>query len=107
ISYNADMRHAEALMLEAARASKRVLATPAPTVWMDSYGDSAVNFTIQCWIDDPEEGIGNVRSEVLKTLWWLLNENAIEIPFPQRDPNLRDGETVRVLIEALREGRTD
>lgn len=103
ISYNADMARAEELMLEAARSCKRVLDTPPPTVWMKEYGDSSVNFIIQCWIRDPEEGVGNVRSEVLKKLWWLLKENEIEIPFPQRDVNLRDGETIRALIEALRE----
>jgi small-conductance mechanosensitive channel len=54
------------------------------------YGDSSVNFIIHCWIVDPEEGIGNVRSDVLKKLWVLFAENGIEIPFPQRDINLRD-----------------
>jgi small-conductance mechanosensitive channel len=105
ISYSADMRRAEELMLQAAHSSRRVLTTPPPTVWMDAYGESSVNFVIQCWIDDPEEGVGNVRSEVLKSLWWLLKENDIEIPFPQRDLNLRDGETIRALIAAMHEGR--
>lgn len=107
VSYLADMNLAEKLMLEAAKSCKRVLSVPPPTVWMDAYGDSSVNFTIHCWIKDPEEGVGNVRSEVLKKLWWLLKENDIEIPFPQRDVNLRDGEAFRDLITALREPRPD
>ena len=103
ISYSADIAKAEDLMLEAARAAKRVLAAPPPTVWLDAYGDSSVNFVIHCWIADPEEGIGNIRSEVLKKLWWLLKDNDIEIPFPQRDLNLRDGEALRALMDALRD----
>ena len=102
ISYKADMALAEELMLEAAKSCKRVLAVPPPTVWMEEYGESSVKFIIHCWIRDPEDGVGNVRSEVLKKLWWLLKENDIEIPFPQRDLNLRDGDTVRALIEAMR-----
>ncbi len=101
VSYEADMRLAEELMLKAATSAKRVLETPPPTVWMTEYGDSSVNFTIHCWIVDPEEGVGNVRSEVLKNLWWLLKENGIEIPFPQRDINLRDNEQMRALVGAI------
>jgi len=107
VSYNADLDKAEELMLEAARTCERVLADPPPSVWLEAYGDSSVNFIIHCWIDDPEAGVGNVRSEVLKKLWWLFKDNGIEIPFPQRDLNLRDNEAFQALVEALREGRPD
>jgi small-conductance mechanosensitive channel len=74
-------------------------------VWFDAYGDSSVNFIVHCWITDPESGVGNVRSEVLTKLWWLLKENDIEIPFPQRDLNLRDNAAFRELLAALRENQ--
>jgi len=101
ISYNSDIVRAEELMLEAARSSKRVLDTPPPTVWLTNYGESWLEFTIHCWIVDPEVGVGNIRSEVLKTLWHLFRTNGIEVPYPQRDLNLRDGEQFRQLIAAL------
>lgn len=101
VSYQCDIAKAEELMLEAAKACPRVLASPAPTVWMAGYGDSSVDFVIHCWINDPEEGIGNVRSQVLKKLWWLFRENDIEIPFPQRDLNLRDNEQFQKLVSAI------
>ncbi|MDE2563617.1 MAG: mechanosensitive ion channel [Sphingomonadales bacterium] len=101
VAYSADMDLAESLMLKAARESKRVLKVPSPTVWMHKYGDSSVNFVIHCWINDPEEGLGNVRSDVLKRLWKLFAEHEIELPFPQRDLNLRDNEQFRALIEAI------
>jgi small-conductance mechanosensitive channel len=104
VSYDADMALAEKLMLEAAAKARRVLETPPPTVWWNGFGDNSVNFTIHCWINDPEEGVGNVRSDVLKKLWWLFKENGIEIPYPQRDINLRDNAQMQALIAAL-EGR--
>jgi len=107
VSYDADMELAEKLMLEAAAKARRVLKTPPPTVWMSEYGDSSVNFTIHCWITDPEDGVGNVRSEVLKNLWWLFKEHGIEIPFPQRDINLRDNAQVKALIAALTQRSDD
>lgn len=111
IPYACDIEQAEQLMLQSARSVTRVLAAPPPTVWLDSFADNGVAFVIHCWITDPEEGIGNVRSDVLKTLWRLMRENGIKVPFPQRDLNLRDTEVMRELIDAVRgrdeSGRSD
>jgi len=101
IGYGCDIKLAEKLMLEAAKAATRVLQTPPPVVWLESYGDSSVNFVIHCWINDPEEGVGNVRSDVLKRLWDLFQEHGIEIPFPQRDINLRDNAQFQQLVAAI------
>jgi small-conductance mechanosensitive channel len=101
VSYECDLDLAESLMLEAAKGAKRVLTTPPPVVWLDAYGDSSVNFVIHCWINDPEEGVGNIRSDVLKRLWKLFEANGVEIPFPQRDINLRDNAQFQQLVAAI------
>ncbi|WP_420821335.1 mechanosensitive ion channel family protein [Pseudopontixanthobacter vadosimaris] len=101
ISYGCDIDQAEKLMLEAAKSCRRVLETPPPTVWLQKFGDSSVDFTIHCWIRDPEDGVGNVKSEVLKNLWHLFQRDGIEIPFPQRDLNLRGNEQFDQLIAAI------
>lgn len=101
ISYNCDIKRAEELMLQAARDAKRVKQTPPPVVWLDKYGESSVDFVIHCWISDPEEGVGNVRSDVLKRLWDLFHQEGIEIPFPQRDINLRGNEQFEQLVAAI------
>jgi small-conductance mechanosensitive channel len=85
VAYGTDIEQAEALMLQAARAVPRVHNTPAPSVWLRAFGDNAIEFEVQCWIDDPEEGVGNVRSDVLKQVWHLFREHGVEIPFPQRE----------------------
>lgn len=90
VAYGTDLDLAEALMLQAAREAPRVLADPAPTVWLHAFGDNGILFEIQIWIDDPEEGIGNVRSDVLKRLWPLFRDNDLRVPFPQRDLHVRD-----------------
>ena len=101
VSYNCDLELAEQLMLEAAKSVERILDVPPTTVWLDAYGDSSVNFVIQCWIRDPESGTGNIRSAVLKKLWALFHERDIEIPFPQRDINIRNNEQFEQLIAAI------
>jgi len=78
-------------MIEAAAAAPRVLQDPKPTVWLTDFGDNSVDHEILVWIDDPEAGVGNVRSEVLNRLWLLFKANGIELPFPQRDIHIRSG----------------
>ncbi|WP_233150529.1 mechanosensitive ion channel family protein [Sphingomonas mollis] len=85
VPYECDLRVAQQLMLQAARESPRVLNSPKPNVWLTSYGDYAVEHEILAWISDPEGGVGNVRSDVLNRLWWLLKDNGIDIPVPRRD----------------------
>jgi small-conductance mechanosensitive channel len=105
VSYQADMDLAEKLMLEAAKSCQRVLKTPPPVVWMKAFGENAVQFAIQCWIQDPEEGVGNVHSAVLKQVWALFKQHGIELPFPQRDLHLRSSEELERVIALLEKRR--
>ena len=101
VSYDTDMALAEKLMHQAAEETPRILSNPAPRVLMMGFGDNSVNFEIRFWIVDPEDGLGGVRSEVLKRVWTLFQENDIEIPYPQRDINLRGNKHFDQLLEAL------
>lgn len=89
IAYTSDLDRAEALMVEAATQSPRVLKSPKPLVWIKNFGDSAVEYDIRVWITDPEAGVGNVRADILKRLWVLFKENGVQIPFPQRDVHIQ------------------
>lgn len=93
VAYGTDIERAEELMLAAAKGCKRVLSSPAPTVWLKGFGDSSIDFEIMAWIRDPEEGVGNVRSDVLKAVWRLFRDHHIEIPFPQRDLHIKSWPT--------------
>jgi len=101
VAYASDIEVAEKLILEAAKQTKRVLNVPPPSVWLHAFGTDAIEFEAQLWIRDPEEGIGNVRSDFLKKLWRLFRDNGVHVPFPQRDLNLRDTPELRELIAAL------
>lgn len=90
IAYGSDVELAERLMLEAAREHPRVHAEPAPSVWLHAFGDSAIQFEIQLWIDDPEAGVGNVRSDVLKRIWALFDQHGVHLPYPQRDLHIKE-----------------
>ncbi len=90
VADNADLELAERLMLEAARACPRVLENPPPDVWLRTLGASAIEFELQLWIDDPENGTGNLRSDVLKRLHRLFQEQGVPLPSSQHDINVKE-----------------
>ena len=89
VAFGTDIELAERLMMQATVAAPRVLENPDPKVLLVALGENAINFEIRFWIMDPEEGIGGVRSDVLKNVWRLFQEHNIRIPYPQRDVHLK------------------
>ncbi len=85
ISYADDPEQAMELMVEAGNRSEGVLKDPAPVARLMGFGDSGINLELRIWIDDPEEGVNNRRSEINLAIWRAFQENKITIPFPQRD----------------------
>lgn len=89
VSYNSDLRLVQQLMMKAIEEKDRILDDPEPNVLLIDFGDSSVNFELRFWISDPRNGIQNIRSQVLLSIWDHFKENEIEIPFPQRDYHLK------------------
>ncbi len=85
ISYKADPHKAIELIVDAVKGMDRVLTDPAPRCLLQGFGDSSVDLELRFWIEDPQNGVANIRSRVLLKIWDVLAENGIEIPFPQRD----------------------
>ena len=89
VSYNADVRHALDLCLEAAEEESRIKKFPEPVVRITGFGDSSVDLEIRGWINDPVNGLGNIKSAVLLKVWDKFQEHGVEIPYPQRDLHLK------------------
>jgi len=85
VAYDADLDRAMALMKAAAAAQARVLADPAPGVQLTEFGESGLTLELGFWLDDPEAGTGNVRSEVNLAIWRAFRDSGIAIPYPQRE----------------------
>ncbi|MFY7836852.1 MAG: mechanosensitive ion channel family protein [Novosphingobium sp.] len=101
VSYGSDLELVQKLLLEAIASTPRVLPFPSPGVLLSGFGPSSIDMTMVVWIDDPEGGVGNVRSDVLWRVWRLFGEHGVQIPFPQQDVNLKDSEGLRALAEAM------
>lgn len=58
---------------------------------MKAFGDSAVTMELRFWIDDPMNGVANVKSECLLGIWDRFHEAGIGFPFPRYDVHLVGG----------------
>lgn len=85
IAYNSDLEKALALCVEAATATQRVLALPAPFCVIKQFGDSSVQLDLRFWINDPVNGVANVKSAVMLDIWSRFRDAGIHVPYPRRD----------------------
>ena len=84
VAYGTDVRALQTALAAVMREVPRVLADPAPSVQLTDFAADGINLTLAFWIADPENGQGNVRSDVNLAVLDRLNELGVEIPFPQR-----------------------
>ncbi len=90
VAYGTDLRLVRRLAIEAALQTGRVLDAPAPLCHVTEFGDNGINLLLRFWIEDPANGVTNVKGDVFLALWDRFVEHAVEVPFPQRDLHLRD-----------------
>jgi small-conductance mechanosensitive channel len=90
VAYGTDLRLVRRLAIDAASHTGRVIALPAPLCHVTEFGDNGINLVLRFWIEDPANGITNVKGDVFLALWDRFVEHDIEVPFPQRDLHVRD-----------------
>ena len=84
VGYASDVTHVMRLLTEAAAGQGRVLKTPGPGANLTNFLPDGLEFTVNYWMTDPENGQQNLRSLVNLAILEALRANNIEIPFPQR-----------------------
>lgn len=84
VGYQTDLVRLMPLLIECVQAVPRVLQEPGPGVQLSGFGADGLDLSVSYWIGDPENGSGNVRSDVNLALLALLRREGVEIPYPQR-----------------------
>ena len=88
VAYGTDVRALQPLIQAAVAQVPRVLADPPPSAQLLGFAADGMDLSINFWILDPENGHGNVRSEVNLALLKLFDEQGVKIPYPQRDVHM-------------------
>ncbi|MEO6968377.1 MAG: mechanosensitive ion channel domain-containing protein [Rhodanobacteraceae bacterium] len=93
VAYGADKEVVKKAGLEAAAEVPFTLAQDGkrkPQVWLTGFGDSALNFELVVWLTaDATKRPAGVTAAYNWALHTALQKYDIEIPFPQRDLNVR------------------
>jgi small-conductance mechanosensitive channel/CRP-like cAMP-binding protein len=89
VSYDTPPNKARAVIRGVLAEAPGVCKEPAPSVYLASYGDSAINFTIKFFIEDYAR-LDPIQSGVMDRLWYAFGREGISIPFPIRDVRPRD-----------------
>lgn len=88
VAYGSDVEKVLAILREVAASRAEVIPEPQPQVLFTGFGDSSLNFELRVWVQ--ELGLRlEVRSDLLAEIDRRFREEAIEIPFPQRDLHVR------------------
>jgi len=85
VAYATDLDAARKIMVDVAEKHPRVLKDPEPGVLITAFADSGINLELGVWVDDPDQGLASLRSDLYAEIWRAFREQGIEIPFPQRE----------------------
>ncbi|HEY9598635.1 MAG TPA: mechanosensitive ion channel domain-containing protein [Cyanophyceae cyanobacterium] len=88
VAYGSDIEKVQLALLDAAKSHPDVLVRPQPQVWFQGFGDSSLNFDLLVWTGEPQKQF-RVKSDLYYRIESSLRRYDIEVPFPQRDLNLR------------------
>ena len=84
VAYGTDLDMLMPRISETVSAVPRVMADPGPGVLLSNFAADGLELTVGFWIADPENGQGNVRSDVNLAILKLFEVLEVDIPFPQR-----------------------
>ncbi|MDP1900951.1 MAG: mechanosensitive ion channel [Rubrivivax sp.] len=84
VAYGTDLDALMPQLAAAVAAVPRVVADTAPAVQLSGFAADGLALTVAFWIADPENGQGNVLSDVNLAILRAIEAAAVEIPFPQR-----------------------
>ena len=88
VAYGSDTEAVKYALLKVAADQPRVLKSPAPQVFFKGFGDSSLDFELLVWTLRPADQFKLV-SDLNFAIDAEFRQQAIEIPFPQRDLHIR------------------
>jgi small-conductance mechanosensitive channel len=96
VSYNTDVRNTVELIKKAVATHPQVLSgedypiEERPDCEIDSFGDNGINMFVEFWMEGIDDGKNRVGGDLYLIILETLQQNGIEIPFPQRDVRIID-----------------
>ena len=93
VAYGSDTKLVRDSLLEVAGRHQKVLKKPAPYVWFEEFGESALNFKLFVWTEDTGNRL-QLRSDLNYMIDHIFRERGITIAFPQCDLHIKSSDVV-------------
>jgi CRP-like cAMP-binding protein len=91
LPYDAPPATVKAILSRAVASAPGVVAAPAPEIFLESYGDSAIVYRMRVWTQQVPSLV-RFQDAVLSRVWYALQRAGIQIPFPIRSVQITDQE---------------
>jgi len=85
VAYETDVEMLLPKLVDLVRGIPRICQDPAPHALLTGFGLNGLEVELGFWIEDPENGKGNLLSLVNCLIWRVLNEEKIRIPHSQHE----------------------
>ena len=89
-NYEADPRLVCKLAVDVAAAAPRAIKGKPPSCILVEFAEAGMKFSLTFWIADPD-GMDNVKSDVMLSLWDVFKHEGIRVPYPVREIRIRGG----------------
>lgn len=86
VAYGTDLKRTRAVITGVLKKDIRILKDPEPVVYFVSFGDSSLDLSIRCWVNTDD--LWPVYWDGMEAIKEALEEQNIEVPFPQRDVHM-------------------
>jgi small-conductance mechanosensitive channel len=97
-NYDADPRLVCRLAVEVAVAAPRAIKSKPPNCILVEFAEAGMKFSLTFWISDPD-GMDNVKSDAMLSLWDAFKREGIQVPYPVREIRVRGALPVGTIAE--------
>src|SRR6266404_711450 len=91
VAYGSDIAKVRDTLLAVAGENPHTLNEPAPSVFLEIFGENAIEFKLVIWSSEMSARPSRYRSDINFAIAEKFREAGIEMPFPQRDLHIRSG----------------
>ncbi|MDH5217368.1 MAG: mechanosensitive ion channel family protein [Gammaproteobacteria bacterium] len=89
VAYGSDIDMVRSILLDVAVLEQQVCADPEPRVRFRRFGNSALEFELLCWVDNPELR-GRVIDVLNTAIYKQFMQHGIEIPYSKHDVYIKE-----------------
>jgi potassium-dependent mechanosensitive channel len=97
VAYGSDARQVQATLLAVAQKNGEVLTAPAPSVTLDEFAASSINFTLYAFIGDIAKS-GAIRTDLAIAILEAFAEAGVAIPSARNEITIRNLHSLREIV---------